>query len=208
MNQTDATVAAFRENAERVSAIVAEVSSPEAAFQYAVDLCEKKEACQLLVSGCDAPLSPKAGDLCETKQAKVMAAPGLDPGDRDRLKALCEERGIVLADDDLRAHLAGIDVGVTVADGAIADTGTLMIGSSSEAVRLATMISEVHIALLPLSRLRATGYDLEADLADRMGSPPDYTAFITGASRTADIERVLTLGVHGPLSLHILLWED
>ena len=108
----------------------------------------------------------------------------------------------------LRDHLEGIDIGFTIADYGIAETGTLVLNSSSEEVRLATMISEIHVAVLAVSRIRETSYDLESELKRFMQSPADYTAFITGASRTADIERVLTLGVHGPLELHILLLED
>jgi L-lactate dehydrogenase complex protein LldG len=108
----------------------------------------------------------------------------------------------------LRSHLAGIDIGFTMADYGIAETGTLVIDSSSEELRLATMVSEMHVAVLPKSRLRATSPDLETELKQFMGAVPNYCAFITGASRTADIERVLALGVHGPLELHILLLES
>ena len=199
----------FTQKAELVSAAVSRVDSPEAAFRYAVDICDRKAACQLLVSGCAEPLSPPADDLCDAKAAqKVMAAPGLPPGRFWSLKSLCDEKGIALIEDGLRDHLAGIDIGFTIADFGIAETGSLVLDSSSEAVRLATMISEIHIALLPMSKIFETAYDLEDALQDLMGAAPNYTAFITGASRTADIERVLALGVHGPLELHILLWED
>jgi L-lactate dehydrogenase complex protein LldG len=199
----------FTRKAELVSAVVSRVDSTETAFRYAVDICDRKEACQLLVSGCAEPLSPPADDLCETKAArKVMAAPGLPADQLSALKSLCDEKEIALIDDGLRDHLAGIDIGFTVADFGIAETGSLVLDSSSEAIRLATMISEIHIALLPMSKIFETAYDLEDRLQDLMAAVPNYTAFITGASRTADIERVLALGVHGPLELHILLWED
>lgn len=199
----------FTQKAELVSAVVSRVDSTETAFRYAVDICDRKDACQLLVSGCAEPLSPPADDLCETKAArKVMAAPGLPADQLSALKALCDEKEIALIDDGLRDHLAGIDIGFTVADFGIAETGSLVLDSSSEAIRLATMISEIHIALLPMSKIFETAYDLEDRLQDLMAAVPNYTAFITGASRTADIERVLALGVHGPLELHILLWED
>lgn len=198
----------FRENAEAVSAVVRTVASPREAMAYAVDLCDRKEACQLLAAGCEESLSPPAADLCETKQAKTIAAPGLAAPEQEILSGLSDARGIRLVDHALRRHLAGIDIGLTYADFGIAETGTLVIDSRSEDLRLATMISEIHIAVLPLSRLRESSYEVEADLRARMGRAPDYTAFITGASRTADIERVLALGVHGPLELHILIRED
>lgn len=198
----------FAANAQKVSATVNTVASLDEAFGYAVDLCDRKEACQLLVSGCEAPLSPQAGNLCETKQQKIMAAPGLNPSQAARLADRCQARGIVLAGIGLRRYLAGIDVGLTVVDYGIAETGTLVLDCASEDLRLATMVSEIHIAVLPLSHLRFSSRDLADELRAIMAQPPDYLSFITGASRTADIERVLALGVHGPLELHILLWED
>ena len=208
MNQRDKALDLFIKQAEAVSAIVTRVASVPAALDYAVSLCEQKEACQLLVAGCEAPLSTPAETLCGTKQTKVIAAPGLPPDQLAALDALCAARGIQSTAEHLRDHLAGIDIGLTYADFGIAETGTLVIDSSSEETRLATMISEIHIAVLPLSRLRESSYAVEAELQGIMGQAPNYTAFITGASRTADIERVLALGVHGPLELHILILEE
>ena len=208
MEQEQALTQAFRAAAEKVSAIVSEVKTMDDALAYTVDLCERKEACRLLVSGCEAPLSAPAGDLCDQKQQKVMAAPLLSEEQTQALATLCEQRGIGFVREGLRKHLSGIDIGLTMADFGIAETGTLVIDSSSEEVRLATMISEVHVAVLPKKRIRAEAFEIEADLRQLMGTTPNYAAFITGASRTADIERVLALGVHGPLELHILLLEE
>ena len=208
MDNLDALTGRFRTAAEKVSAIVAPAATMAEAISYAVNLCDTKEACQLLVSGCDSPLSAPAETLCDLKQQKVMAAPGMAADVFETMAAQCREKGILLIRDGLRDHLAGIDIGFTVADFGIAETGTLVIDSSSEAIRLATMVSEVHVAVLPQKQIRATAVDLEAELEAFMAAAPDYLAFITGASRTADIERVLALGVHGPLELHILLLED
>jgi L-lactate dehydrogenase complex protein LldG len=208
MEQTPTLSRTFRTAAEKVAAIVADVKTMDEAMAYTVDLCERKEACQLLISGCETALSKPAGDLCDQKQQKVIAAPLFTEDQTRSLARLCEQRGIGFVREGLRNHLAGIDIGLTMVDFGIAETGTLVIDSSSEEVRLATMISEVHVAVLPKDRIRASAFELEEDLRQMMGAAPNYAAFITGASRTADIERVLALGVHGPLELHILLLEE
>ncbi|MBU1234228.1 MAG: lactate utilization protein [Proteobacteria bacterium] len=198
----------FIDKAGLVSAKVSRVKTLEEAFVYTAALCDTKEMCPLLVSGCELNLSEPSMQLCREKTGKIIAAPGLDKEQFASLRALCEDKGMELIEDGLRRHLGGLDIGFTVCDLGIAETGTLVLNSSSEEVRLATMVCETHVAVLPESKLRATSYDAEPEILEFMSSIPNYLSFITGASRTADIERVLALGVHGPLELHILLWED
>lgn len=196
------------EKAGLVSAIVSRVKTLDEAFAYTLDVCERKEACQLLPSGCESDLSEAAGSLCEAKLGKTIAAPGLPAEAAKALGEACSGRGVGFITRGMRQHLAGIDIGFTIAEAAIAETGTLVLDSRSEELRLATMICEVHVCLVPVSAIRETGFEVEGLLRAMCQDAPGYAAFITGASRTADIERVLAIGVHGPLELHILLLED
>jgi L-lactate dehydrogenase complex protein LldG len=199
----------FTKKAEAVSAIVKPVVSLGEAYAYAVDVCLNKDACQLLMAGCEGAVSEEAADLCVAKSAdRIIAAPKLADDQYAELAKAAEKAGVKLIKEGLRGHLAGIDIGFAVADLGLAETGTLVLDSSSEDLRLATMICEINVLVLPLSRLRAGGYEAEAELLPMMRRAPNYLSFITGASRTADIERVLAIGVHGPLELHILLWGD
>jgi L-lactate dehydrogenase complex protein LldG len=70
------------------------------------------------------------------------------------------------------------------------------------------MLSETHVAVIPKSRIVADVESIEEELCLMMNAAPGYVAFISGASRTADIERVLTIGVHGPQELHVLILEE
>lgn len=209
MGATPEVLEKFRAKAELVSAVVSEVDSMAQAIAYTVDLCTQKEACQLLMSGCDEDLSDKGRDLCELKtMGKIIAAPKLDDASMAELVKQASSREISVIKDGMRKHLGGVDIGFTMADYAIGETGTLVVDCASEELRIATMISEMHVAVIPKSRIKATAEDMYAELKGFMSQKPDYLAFITGPSRTADIERVLALGVHGPLELHILILED
>jgi len=205
--QTTEVLRLFRYKAEQVSAVVQVVADVEEAMAYVVDICNRKEACTLLPSGCEFELSDETQAMCDQKPAKLIAAPDLNPEHRKMFLACCKKSGIRAVTEGLRDHLAGIDIGLTWAQFGIAETGTLVIDSTDEDLRLATMISEIHVAMLPVSKIRESAADLEQQLRKRMGNTGNYLAMITGASRTADIERVLALGVHGPLELHIVLIE-
>lgn len=195
----------FRYKAEQVSAQVHHLSNVEEALRFAVEICSQKEACNLLPAGCETDLSNKARDLCDTRRIKTIAAPDLDKKHYPFLKGLCRSHGLKAISNQLRPYVAGIDIGITWAQYGIAETGTLVIDSTDEDLRLATMISEIHVALLPVESIVESATDIERPLQVMMQGNGNYTAMITGPSRTADIERVLALGVHGPLQLYVFI---
>ena len=102
----------------------------------------------------------------------------------------------------------GHHTSITPADFGAAATGSLVLDSTSEDMRIATMLCEAHVAVLERDRIRPDLESFEPELSGLMADAPNYTAFITGASRTADIERVLTIGVHGPAELHVVILEE
>ena len=204
--QTD--IECFKARARIAAAHVTDVSTFQEAVDYAVDLCGRQGACRLKVSGCEEPLSVDAGQLCQTQQGNIIAAPELPEDEYQLLAETCRSNGFDCINSGMRSQLAGIDIGFTYADIGIAETGTLVLNCPGEELRLATMVCEYHVCVLPKSRIIQDGFAAESQLRSYMANPANYTAFITGPSRTADIERVLTIGVHGPLELHILVLED
>ncbi len=115
----------------------------------------------------------------------------------------------LLPHDAPRDELLAADAGVTFAQHGIAETGTLVLLSSQEQSRLASLLPALHIAVLPCSRLSGTLGDAFAALQGTDGAPVARTiTFVTGPSRTADIELTLVVGVHGPKAMHVVLVED
>jgi L-lactate dehydrogenase complex protein LldG len=103
--------------------------------------------------------------------------------------------------DVTRELAAQSKVGVSEFDWAIADTGTLAQDATDVARRLVSTLTETHVAIV---RTGAIAPDLATLVSKLDPRRMRYVACVTGASRTADIERVLTIGVHGPGKLIIV----
>jgi L-lactate dehydrogenase complex protein LldG len=104
----------------------------------------------------------------------------------------------------LRALCAVADVGITSADYALANTGTLVMLASPADARLISLLPPAHIAVVPKERV-LSGLD---ELLTILPHPAEQTSsmvLITGPSRTADIEQILVRGVHGPGEIHVVV---
>jgi L-lactate dehydrogenase complex protein LldG len=141
--------------------------------------------------------------------AALLAATGaqkLARSDAPAVAALAADPRFLACDwlppDATKEQLFAADLGITTAQWGIAETGTLVLDSEEERSRLASLVPPVHLCLLPTSHLLCN----LGELLKTVGRPlPPALTFVTGPSRTADIELQLVLGVHGPRELHVVL---
>jgi L-lactate dehydrogenase complex protein LldG len=100
-------------------------------------------------------------------------------------------------------QLAECDLGVTSVDAALPETGTLLMRSTPERPRMVSLLPRVHLAIVRPAALRADLSQAWADVWD-----DGYFVFVTGPSRTSDIELTMTIGVHGPKTLYVWALEE
>lgn len=129
---------------------------------------------------------------------KVAQWPESVPGEEDNRK--------------FRDECFAAGAGITGVDFALAETGSLVLTSFTEGSQLTSLAPPIHIALYRRSQIRASLDEVLRNLPvsrdpDRP-SPARSAVFITGTSRTADIEQVLVRGVHGPREVHAILVEE
>ena len=161
---------------ENLSGKFHRASSPEEARAYAAALLEGKTAV-----ASKAPFLPECG---------ITALAGVRAG-------VSDER-------ELRELCSAADAGITSADYALADTGSLVLFSSAEEARMISLLPPLHLAIVQKERI-LSGLDELFALVPLPGERSSSMVLITGPSRTADIEQILIRGVHGPGELHVVV---
>jgi L-lactate dehydrogenase complex protein LldG len=131
-------------------------------------------------------------------------------------QALAASAGLVVVEDvaaqtpdrsALGAALAG-GTSVLLAAAGVAETGSLLLADQALAPRLAGMLVDVCVALLPAAAIVPSLDVAGGLLAALEGQGCRYLSLVTGPSRSGDIEMALTIGVHGPKTLHIIILQE
>lgn len=182
----------------------------------AVPPLRELRACDLVAQF--ASMVQRVGGVCEVvpdlpaaaaRIAAVVAAERvrtLATSDAPELVSLLPDGVAVLRPDAPRDQLLLAGAGLTTAQWGIAETGTLVLVATAERHRLASLLPPLHLVVLPTARLLGTLAHTLVRLQGPDGTPAARTiTFVTGPSRTADIELELVVGVHGPRTLHVLL---
>ena len=120
-------------------------------------------------------------------------------------------RGDSASREELREQMRGADIGLTGTDYALAETGSLVILPRQGLSRLVSLVPPVHVALVRPEEVLESLHDLfllrRLEYKQRGGEMGSYLNFITGPSRTADIEMTIVQGVHGPRAVHMIIVE-
>ena len=120
---------------------------------------------------------------------------------------------VEVARRQMRQKFIEADMGISGANIAIADTGSLVIVSNEGNARLVTSLPDVHVAVVGYDKLVPSIDEATAilKLLSKSGTGQkmtSYVSFITGPSRTSDIEKTLTIGCHGPREVHIIFVDN
>jgi L-lactate dehydrogenase complex protein LldG len=195
----------------------------------------KQEVSEKVVTGslipdslvAESPMPASPGSLADQFTSELIALGGTvvrvaEKDLPDRLAGFLKERGIPSVYTDevgarygaalqtagtavVRAPDPQIRCGITGALAGLADTGTLVMVGSPARPLTASLLPEIHVALLRVS-------ELVPSLPDALRRPEVRASaaavLITGPSRTADIEMTLTIGVHGPKEVIVFLIDD
>ncbi|MGQ0604660.1 MAG: LutC/YkgG family protein [Anaerolineales bacterium] len=186
--------------AELAERFAAELTALSGAFQrvaradltnFVVQVLREREATELLAWRADQLPAPEV--VIGLRTAGVTVRDGELPRGETRSKALAE--------------IAQVTVGLTGAEAVLAETGTLALLAGPGRPRLASMSVRTHIALITPEQLypsMAAWLASRKELRDEFRTRAALT-FVTGPSRTADIEMTLTVGVHGPAEVIVVL---
>lgn len=146
---------------------------------------------------------------------KVIAVAPLPQDILERLQQYASEKSCTLlgpayAARDLPMGLDPADVGISFAEFGIAESGTVVEVTENDAHRLVSAMPRTHIALVYAKDLVPDLRNAAPRMRDIFQSHADSVAvsFISGPSRTGDIEMILTLGVHGPEAAHVIVIEE
>ena len=218
----ESLIAQFCAEAEKVGAQVARVQSSDEIKSYLAGMLSSDKPEVVALSNSKAVHDSGIREWFISQDIQIIPSlkefaliePNTNTGERQSAhrpstneSEISKGNGASLRSSYQRALMAA-SLGVTSADYAIADTGTLVLVSGNEQHRLISLLPPTHLCLLDSSRVVANLSSLLACVSgeyQRSKTPPLAMTFITGPSRTADIELTLTVGVHGPCQQHILI---
>jgi L-lactate dehydrogenase complex protein LldG len=176
----EACLAILTENLGKLKAVVHRAADPTAAAAFVADLARDRGWQRVAWHG-HALVEPVATAL-------PCAAERIDAGAFDK------------------NALETCDAGITACEALVAQTGSILVSSATCGGRALSILPHVHIVVATLEQIVGTlGEALEDVRARHAGRIPSMVSFITGPSRTGDIERILVLGAHGPKELFVVL---
>ena len=198
-DQADPLMDRLEQTAERAGWRVVRVATHREAGSYVQSLAHDLEARLIMRS---------AHPVLEKLALEELL---FDAGIAIRVMALGDEQDDTIINQrrlELREQVIQADLGVTGVDYALADTGTCVLAPRKGVSRLVSLLPPVHVAVVEKGQVLETVDDLLAiqrlEYLEK-GDIGSYMSLISGPSRTGDIEQTITVGIHGPKEVHLVL---